>query len=93
MSLWDLGPKHKLLKEMFTQPDLKVIATCPIHGDQGMLQRRACLRGVDGSSPSREGKQGMEADGQCLWSWLHEKTLLRLVGRNRNPMGKWNRRL
>lgn len=42
MSVWDFWPKHKFLRELFTQPDLKVVATGPIHGDPGTLHTRAC---------------------------------------------------
>ena len=91
MSVWDFWPKHKLLKEMFTQPDLKVRVMCPIHADgsrnaadKGM--REWCEQRL--SKPMRKSRACMEGRDQCLWSQLYEKKLLQLVERNRNTMGK-----
>lgn len=70
MSVWDFWPKDKLLTEMFTQLDLRVLLLSPRTRSRKAVKKglpEGCKQTL--SRQVRE-KQGIEGHAQCLWSWL-----------------------
>ena len=75
MSVWDLWPKDKLLKEMFTQLDLRLLFTCP-STRLGRLHGRACLHGVNRLSRQIRESRAWRAKLDVSGAGYMEKTTL-----------------
>lgn len=88
MSVWDLWPKDKLLKEMFTQLDLRVLFTCPttrlgrLHGvnrlSRQIRESRAWRAKLDASGAGYMEKTLNSSKGIGMWGngiYNCEKTL------------------